>query len=83
MSPDNRQMQARFSTGREELIRALDDLAGLVPAAQCQQRFGHVIGQDRAIGPGERVFTGGCQPLAGHLGGQVMQACSLPACPTR
>ena len=60
--------------GREEPKRALDDLAGLVPPAQRHQRLGHVTGQDRAIGPGEPVFPGGRQSLAGYLGGQFMQA---------
>ena len=52
----------------------LDDLVRLLPSAQRHQRLGHVAGQDGAIGPGEPVFAGGRESLAGYRSGQFMQA---------
>ena len=63
--------------GRGKLQRPLDDLAGFVPSAQRHQRLGHVVGQHRAVGPGEPVFPGGAQPVPGHCGRRLVQACTL------
>jgi hypothetical protein len=56
------------------LQRPINDLEGLVPPAQRQQRLGQVDGQGRAIGAAEPAFAGGCQPLAGYRCGLFMQA---------